>query len=581
MGWRRPLGGLLLLYCATRLFGLRALPMFLDESWHLSWSMWIAEGKEWEVPWQYGKGLSVFASALLFPWAEDAYLLAGRAVTVLFGALTLAAVFGAARRLYDDGSALAAAVLYVFCPYALFYDRLAMTDPVQSAFAALSLLLSVRLARSGRTGHALLLGLTLALSVFAKALGVLAFATPLLAWLLLAEDRRARLRAFASAGAVGAGLVAYPLWRFFALTSTVRAAIDKSDEGPVGRLLDNAPLAWDWVSSYWTLPLLALAAAGFAHALVRRSRPGLFLAGTIALPLFAFLAISTLWFPRYLVFLTPPLSILAGATLAGLLRAPWARLGRRTPPAWAWALALAAALLPALRFDARLWTDPARAPLPEFERYQFVTGWPSGYGTRDTLAFLREKLRERPGGLRVVLHSAARRTLAFALSVEFRYEGWLVVDDLRLDDPAAAAALLGWAREMPTFVVVPPPHRTRRPDAAALLPFVRLVLETHKPDGSLCDQVYEVSVPGRRADREPARTLELSHQPPASEGLAHHQAQHVGSLAQRQVERPLVQVDQPLLAREVEAVARVSGEQELAVQEHADLVAVPEAETPD
>jgi 4-amino-4-deoxy-L-arabinose transferase-like glycosyltransferase len=480
--------GLGALYLATRLAGLTALPMFLDESWHISWSMWIAEGKEWDSPWLFGKGVSIFASALLFPWAREHFLAAARLVTVLFGALTLLGVHLAARRLYDRETAFVASALYLFSPYALFYDRLVLTDPVQSAFATLSLWMSVRTAESGRARDGALLGLLLALSVFAKALGVLAFFTPALAFALLPGERRPRLRAFAIAYGVAAALVGYPLWRFLTETATVRAAIDKSEAGPVGRILDNAPLAWEWVSTYWTLPVLALAAGGLLHAAWRRSRPGLLLGGVVALPLLAFLAISTLWFPRYLVFLTPPLVILAGAALTALVRAANAR---RLLVA-----AVALALLPALRFDALLWTDPTRAPLPAVERFQFVDGWPSGYGLRDTLDFVRGQLRSHKGGVRVVLQSTARRTAAFAFSVAFRYEGWLIVDDLRLDDPAAAGTLAGWAREMPTFVVIPPPHRAPRPAPELLPPGARLVLETRKPDGSLCDQVYELCPAG-------------------------------------------------------------------------------------
>jgi hypothetical protein len=148
-------------------------------------------------------------------------------------------------------------------------------------------------------------------------------------------------------------------------------------------------------------------------------------------------------------------------------------------------------LLPSLRFDWFLWTDPSKAPLPDVERFQFVNGWPSGYGTRDTLAFLRSQAERSRGGVRVVLQSGARRTIALASSVEFRYHGFVVVTDLRLDDPAAAATLAAWAREMPTFVVVPPAHRNKRPEPGAL-GSARLVLETRKPDGTLCDQVYEL-----------------------------------------------------------------------------------------
>jgi hypothetical protein len=78
----------------------------------------------------------------------------------------------------------------------------------------------------------------------------------------------------------------------------------------------------------------------------------------------------------------------------------------------------------------------------------------------------------------------------FALSVTFRYEGWLMVDDLRLDDPATPSTLLGWARERPTFVVVSMPHKGPRPGLGTWSPGAQLVLETRKPDGTLCDQVY-------------------------------------------------------------------------------------------
>ena len=488
---RSSLALLFLIYFVTRLVGLVRLPMFLDESWHISWSMWIAEGLEWEVPWQYGKGLSVFVNALLFPWAAPEYLGAARAVTVCFGAVALGGVFKTARALYDGQTASVAALFQIFCPYALFHDRLVLTDPVQSAFATLALWLSVRVAQNGRTRDALWLATALVLSVFSKALGLLSFLLPALAWLSVGSARRERLKPLALAYAVGGGVVVYPLWRFLTETSTVRAAIDKSEEGPLGRMLDNAPLAWEWISSYWTLPLLVLAGFALIAALLKRERPALFLGGAVLLPLAAFLAISTLWFPRYLVFLTPPLAILAARGLISLTRR-FGASGRLR------ALAVGLALFPAVRFDAALWTSPAQAPFAAVERFQFVNGWPSGYGVNDTLQFFREEVRRHKGGVRVVLHSGGRRTLAFALSVAFRHEGWLVVDDLRLDDPATPGTLEGWAREQPTFVVVPMPHKGPRPGPGAWSPGARLVLETRKPDGTLCDQIYALCPGGCR-----------------------------------------------------------------------------------
>ena len=65
-------------------------PIFFDETGHIRWAIWISQGQKIEKPWQYGKGLQIFAGALLFPWAREHYLWASRALAVLFGAGTLA-----------------------------------------------------------------------------------------------------------------------------------------------------------------------------------------------------------------------------------------------------------------------------------------------------------------------------------------------------------------------------------------------------------------------------------------------------------------------------------------------------------
>jgi hypothetical protein len=171
------------------------------------------------------------------------------------------------------------------------------------------------------------------------------------------------------------------------------------------------------------------------------------------------------------------------------VRAAGARAPVATKPP-AWAIALGLVLLPALRFDYLLWTDPPHAPLPEVERLQFVNGWPSGYGVRETIAFLRGQAHRNIGGVQVVLQSDARRTMAFASASAFHYDGWVVVSGIRLADPAAAATLATVAREMPTFLVIPEQRGSRPRPTLDDLPPALLLLETRKPDGSLCNQVY-------------------------------------------------------------------------------------------
>ncbi|PYQ50165.1 MAG: hypothetical protein DMF78_16465, partial [Acidobacteria bacterium] len=186
---RLALAALLSLYLATRLVALTSLPIFFDETGHIRWAIWISQGQKIEKPWQYGKGLPIFANALVFPWARHHYLWASRALTVAFGAGTLVGTVLLARRLGGRAAGDLAGLFYIACPYALFYDRLALTDPALGTFAVLLAVCSLDLAEKWRWRDRVASGLALALGVFSKALGALLFFAPAVAVLTIAPRR--------------------------------------------------------------------------------------------------------------------------------------------------------------------------------------------------------------------------------------------------------------------------------------------------------------------------------------------------------------------------------------------------------
>jgi len=487
------IAGLAIAYLATRLAALTVLPIFFDETGHIRWAIWISQGQKIEKPWQYGKGLQIFANALLFPWAREHYLWASRAVAVLFGAGTLAGTILLGRALGGARTGLVAGLFYVACPYALVYDRLALTDPALATFAAFAAVLCLRLVEHWRVRDGLALGLVLALAVFAKALGILLFFAPAAAVILIAPGRLRRPLPLVAAYAVAGGLTAYPLLRYFEVTATVRVAVSKSNASLGQRLAENLPLCASWLWTYWTPSLIALALVAIGWAGVRRTRPVLFLALLIVVPALAFAGVGDIWFPRYLVFLTAPFAALAAWGADSL-----ARFAERRVPRSAAAITgagLALVLWPALRADRDLLVDPARAPFVEIDRFQYVTGWPSGYGVRDTVEFVRAERARHPEGITVVTHARTVRTTARALDLEFAYRKDVRVEDLNFDHPDGAMPLLEeWARERPTLVVIEPPQgKSRRPDPT-LFANLRGVLaaQTFKPDGKLCDEIYRL-----------------------------------------------------------------------------------------
>lgn len=490
------MAGLVLLCAVSRLVGLTVLPQFLDESWHISWSWKLTSGMSLVRPWLSGKGLPIFLNALVLPWAHGHDLAASRALTVAFSLVTVAALFNLARRLYDERTAVVAALFYIACPFTLFHDRLFLADVVVSTFVALALVASFDLARHGRTRDGALSGLALTLAVLSKASGVLLLFVPAAAWLAFARPLRRSWRALATAYAVALLLLALPFWVFLQGTGAIRLAFTGGAASPLDRTVRNLALVGEWLWAWGTAPLCTLALAGVVVALARRHAPSLFLAAVALVPVAVLVPTATTWYPRYVLFVAVPALILAAHALVGLLDF---LLARRRLSAFARAAALVgtatAVLVAALANDFRLWTDPRRARMPAIDRFQYVDGWPSGYGVRDTVAWVKGERARHPEGLTIVVRSRALPATLMALSVAFRRDAGVRIEDLPLDEPAKTLPLLEqWARERPTVVVASLVDGGRRPPSGAWGSLgVEFVAETHKPDGQPCDAVYRVT----------------------------------------------------------------------------------------
>jgi hypothetical protein len=489
---------LLLALCLfTRLRGLGLLPIFLDETLHVRWSLLLAQDeKPWDATWKWGRALTIWLGALVSPWAED-LLRANRLVSVGLGALTLWATVEIARRLVGERAALVAGLFYVFCPFTLFHDRMALTEAGLAAFTALTLLFSIRLAESGRRGFAVLAGASAALAVLVKALGVLALPIPALAVLVLGPVR-ARLGALAVAYAVG---LPPSLWAFrsFAATENAQHMAELFTGGGgalAARLAASVVEGAGWLWTWCTPPLVVLATAGAVLGLLRRDRK-LLLPGLLAVyPLVAFSSVLTWRMPRYLLPAAVPLLVLAAATLEALTSRFAARERTRLGLT---AVAAVLALLPALRLDRALWTDPPRAQMPEPDRFQYVFGWPSGYGVRDTERLVREELARHPQGLTVVVHANRYQNLRvtpLALGLAFAREPRVRLEDWNFAEPSAIPAFERWAAAGPTLLVVPRADpNAPAPDSRAWAHLATLVARTAKPDGRPCDDVYRTCTP--------------------------------------------------------------------------------------
>lgn len=383
--WAIALGAVCLLGLALRLYGLGyGLPAVYnpDETPILNRALAFAKGDlnphnflypslyfyalfAWEgLFFVAGRALGLFGSLAAFQRAfftdPSRLFLAGRALTVAFGVLTIPAVFELGRRLYGVRAGLAAALLLAVAPLAVRDAHYIKLDVPVTFFLVLTLAALARIVAepdvAGRrvpwVAAGVLAGLTVSTHYYAAFVVCPVIAAAVVqvrrsgAW-----RRGAALLAWAAAGAF-AGFVAgtpfflaEPATALRDIVAVRQVDVDRAvvhgaftSLGPYLRLLAIDALGW---------PVFAAGMAGAVWALVSDWRRGLLL---VSFPI-AFLAFVSNTVPesRYLNVLVPIVAVLAAFALTQIARG----LGRRAP-AMAAVLVLAAA---APGFAASLRTD--------------------------------------------------------------------------------------------------------------------------------------------------------------------------------------------------------------------------------
>ncbi len=425
-------------YWPTHLYRILRFPIFNDECFHLLWARMINQdwaANKWISITTPGAGkqpLFMWLTAFVMKFVENE-LLAGRLVSVFTGAATLAGVYLVARELYDRRAAVTASVFYLFVPFMLFFDRMALMDSLLAACAIYVLYFSVRLAQGpgGRGKPAGVpvmvdqagLGLALGLAVMTKANGLTLVLAPVLALTLLRPFRWRSFRMLVLplmiAGACFGVLLMAPdgFRSMFMTTQIMTYPLAEIVRLPVGEWSSQAAKYLGWMRAYLGGPFIFLVLVLFATRLVKsRDRRDIYLAGVFSVLVAFFLVTVKVSVSRYIVFIIPWLLVLAGGLLGETVREGLGVLGsrptgwRHTLGAWGGALALVVVLVlaPALVFDYHLWTDPSKAGFPDQGPYvheadMYVQGDGAGFGYAEAFARLKAAAARVPEGQRLTV----------------------------------------------------------------------------------------------------------------------------------------------------------------------------------
>lgn len=477
---------LLALCLALRVLHLLALPIFFDESEYARAAQIVgAVPGSRTLLTSLHYGAPPFFTWLAAPftrlWSDP--LLATRLASAAIGTTALPSIWICGRTLWGASAGLLAALLYALCPFVLFYNRLALLDGLVAACGAGALFYTVQLSRHGRARDAMALGTCLAAGMLTKIFAVSMLLLPVLAIVAAQPDRRRVVRRGAIQAAL-LGLVPLMALLFTPEGSGLLSAMHNHAHGLADPLGIVARQVVTWGSAIWlylTPPVLGLALLGLwaiRHERAARIMVPWALLGSLPPVVVpgAFLA------PRYFLYIAVPFILLAARGLLRIISALRTGPLHRMP---FWSLTLAGVVLtaiPSVSADVAIIGAPRETPLIAFDRWQYMTGWPSGYALMRVVTYLRRQ--EAHGPITVV--SSIYNPPGDALAILLGREHQITLSNV--DFGTLRIHSLRAAHQRVFLIVCRPYGQALHVDAHIL----RLVLHAPNADGDGGDDLYEV-----------------------------------------------------------------------------------------
>lgn len=401
-GSMRKIGLIILLlfsfaFLATRLTNLTKLPIFTDEAIYIRWSQIGAQDANWRfISLTDGKQpMFTWVTMVLLRLVPGDPLLAGRLSSVLAGLGSMIGLLFLSHELFKSKNVTFAVLLiYIISPFTLWYDRMAIYDSMVAMFSIWNLYLAVLLVRRPRLDVALLFGMMLGFGMLNKSSGFLSlYLVPLTLFLFdwtspKLFQRLVKWAAFVVVAALLSQLF-YSVLRlspfFYIVGQKDNVFIFSPQEWlaqPFRFFAGNLRGMADWVRSYMTLPLFV---AAFVPLFFRwpKWKERLLLYGWAIAPLVLLANFGKVLYPRFILFMTIPLFILAAESSVYLFE-------KIKKPLVAWIFG-AILLVPSIYISFMIIRDPLNAPLPISDRSQYIDDWPSGWGVPQVTSYIQSQ----------------------------------------------------------------------------------------------------------------------------------------------------------------------------------------------
>lgn len=409
-------------FAFTRLYNVTFLPIFTDEAIYIRWSQIGSRDAAWRfISLVDGKQPLYTWIAMVFMRLTPDPVFAGRLVSVLAGLGSFIGMFFLGRETLRSAKiGVTASILYLISPFALVYDRMALYDSLTAMFSIWNLYLAILLVRRVRLDIALIFGMTLGLGMLNKSIGFLGlYMVP--ATILFFDFRKGSRVARFMKWCLYVGIAAvisqamYSILRLSPLFNMVAQKdsvfiypLHEWTRHPLEFFEGNIRGLFDWLINYLTWPVW-IAVLLPIFTIWKQTREKLLLYIWWLAPFMALALFGRVLYPRFILFMTMPLLVLAALTVDSIVK----RWGKTIFGI----IVLVALVFPSVWTDYLLLTQPTHALIPQADRGQYINDWPAGWGIREVNDFI---LKESYKGNVVVYTEGTFGLLPYGLEI------WLV-----------------------------------------------------------------------------------------------------------------------------------------------------------
>ncbi len=391
------------IYFLFRLPHLTLQPIFADEAIYVRWAQVMrSEATLRFLPLSDGKTpLYMWILMPVFKLIKDP-LLAGRLLSVFSGYLTLLGALFLGWRSFGKRTGLFAAFLIAITPYEVFFDRMALVDPMLAAFSIWSLNLALMLTKYLRLDLAMGLGYLIGGAMLTKTPGssnlfLLPITLIAVPW---KKHQITKTLVRLCLLWVVTFIIAMGMYNILRLGPGFDNLSSRNQDYifsplrlihyPLDPLIPHLKDLADWLPKLLTIPILILVLVGLILPLILRLRIGITIMLWALLPLIVELLLIKTFTARYILFSIPPLLVLAAYVMDYLL----IKINRRI--VWTTIFMLVIIFLLPAKFNLTLLQDPSLVPLPNEERRGYLEDWTAGYGFPEIAQYLSEQAKKNP-----------------------------------------------------------------------------------------------------------------------------------------------------------------------------------------